>query len=77
MLALFKNSTSVYYRCGHVCVKHQAVLDMDHIQLCDQLRGHAEIASHLKTLRSGQLCDLEPTLRQRVLEDFELLQLDL
>ena len=31
MLALSKNSTSVYYRCGHVCVKHQAVVDLVHI----------------------------------------------
>ena len=77
MLALQKNSTSVYYRCGDVCVKHQAVLDREHLQICDQFIGFETIADHLQALRTRKLCDIEPPIRNAIIRDFEALNKEL
>ena len=39
MLATTSNSTSVHYGMDHMCHKHKRLFTLDHIEICDRLKG--------------------------------------
>lgn len=57
MMALTKNSTSIYFGCKHHCIKHASPISIEHIESCDLFEGYGKLRDYVTRLRSENIRD--------------------
>jgi hypothetical protein len=60
MMALSKNSTSIYFGTRHICKKHEATIDLQHLETCDQFAYDQSLRGLIDRLRAENIRDWEP-----------------
>ena len=55
MMALTKNSTSIYFGTRHICKKHEATIDLQHLETCDQFKVNQPLRELVDRLRSENI----------------------
>jgi len=73
MLAATANSTSTHYGFGHMCMKHNKLFTLEHIETCDEMSGCTNIRRYANRLRSQHILDWEPEERHAAILEFALL----
>ena len=60
MMALTKNSTCIYFGTRHICKKHEATIDLQHLETCDQFMMDQPLRELVDRLRRENIRDWEP-----------------
>ena len=60
MMALSKNSTSIYFGTRHICKKHEATIDLQHLETCDQFSMDQPLRELVDRLKRENIRDWEP-----------------
>lgn len=66
MLAVTKNSTSIYFVCKHQCVKHASPITIDHVETCDLFQGYEKLRQHMTKLKAQNIRDYAPGIERRL-----------
>ncbi len=57
LLALSKNSTSIYFNTTHRCMKHDRLITLEHMYTCSYFPRTAELREYLEMLRTSNIRD--------------------
>ena len=57
MLALTKDSTSIYFGCKHMCTKHASPITLEHIKTCDLFQGYGTLKDFVLRVKSQNIRD--------------------
>ena len=59
LLALSKNSTSIYFNTTHRCTKHDRLITLEHMDTCSYFPRTAELREYLEMLKASNIRDWE------------------
>lgn len=57
MLSMTKNSTSLFFGCKHLCIKHSSPINIEHIEACALFEGYGRLRDFVSMLRSQNIRD--------------------
>lgn len=60
MMALTKNSTSLFFGCKHHCIKHASPINIDHIESCSLFEGFGGLRAFVQKLKALNIRDWPP-----------------
>ena len=70
MLAAMANSTSVYFGFNHMCMKHNALFTMEHVERCDGITGCTNIRRFARRLKEQNIRDWDAEERRKAIAEF-------
>ncbi len=71
MLSLTKNTTTIFFNQTHRCLKHNALINLQHMLTCDYFPHAAQLSGYVTDLKSSNIRDWEEAKQSAALALFK------